>query len=65
MMARRNKTYKHPLSECPECYMDSGKRMVTETIPEKYVVVCESCGFMTKPHSTQNAATHEWNKKGR
>lgn len=64
-MNGQNRKFKHPLSECPKCYMDSGKRMVSETIPEKFYVVCESCGFMTKPHNTQNAATHEWNQKGK
>lgn len=50
------------LPECPICGMDSGKRIVREGIREDYYVVCETCGFKTKPHPTQAAASHEWAK---
>ena len=49
------------LYECRACGMDSGERMVTETLPEKFFVVCTVCGYKTRPHLTQGAATHEWN----
>ena len=47
------------LPVCPNCGMDSGKRLISDTVPEKYFVVCETCGYMTKPHPTQTAATKE------
>jgi hypothetical protein len=56
---------RHPITECPECCMDAGRRMVTDTVPEKFVVVCDVCGYRTKAHPTQAAATNEWNKKRR
>ena len=49
------------LRECRVCGMDSGERMVKEGSNEAYFVVCRSCGFQTKPHKTQSAATHAWN----
>lgn len=51
------------LPVCPNCGMDSGKRFISDTVPEKYFVVCETCGYMTKPHPTQAAATKEWMNK--
>ena len=48
------------LPVCPKCGMDSGRRVVSDGIPERYFVVCETCGYMTKPHPTQTAATKEW-----
>lgn len=53
------------LPECPVCDMDSGKRMMTENEPVNYYVVCEVCGFKTRPHPTQSAATNEWSRKKR
>lgn len=50
---------------CPKCGMDSGKRVVIEGSNEQYYVVCETCGYRTKPHPNQVAATHEWARKGR
>ena len=47
------------LPVCPKCGMNSGKRFISDTIPERYFVVCETCGYMTKPHPTQTA-TKEW-----
>ena len=49
------------LAPCRACCMYGGQRMVTETSPEKFFVVCRVCGFKTKPHKTQAAATAEWN----
>ena len=48
------------LPVCPKCRMDSGRRVVSDGVPERYFVVCETCGYMTKPHPTQTAATKEW-----
>lgn len=50
-----------PLQPCRVCDMDAGKRMVTDDVPERFFVVCEICGFKTKPHKNQSAATREWN----
>ena len=49
------------LKVCRMCGMDAGARKVTVKYPEKFYVVCENCGYKTRPHSTQNAATNEWN----
>lgn len=49
------------LKDCPVCGMDSGIRKMTVRVPESFFVVCECCGFMTKPHKSQEAATKEWN----
>lgn len=50
------------LKPCRACGMDAGARKASETIPEKYYVVCEVCGFKTRPHPTQSAASKEWNR---
>lgn len=50
-----------PLKGCPRCGMHSGKRKVSVTVPEKFFIYCESCGHLTRPHTTQSAATNEWN----
>lgn len=60
-MNYRGKYDRVELKECRVCGMDTGKRMVTETVPEKFYVVCEICAFKTKPHKSQSAATKEWN----
>ena len=49
------------LNTCRVCGMEAGERMVTETVPEKFYVVCRICGFKTRPHKGQSAATAEWN----
>lgn len=49
------------LKPCRVCDMDAAERMVTETVPEKFFVVCQICGFKTKPHKSQAHATREWN----
>ena len=53
------------LPVCPKCGMDSGDRKVLygSGTQEKYFVVCSTCGYMTKPHPTQTAATKEWMNK--
>ena len=51
------------LKHCRVCGMDSGARKVTVKSPERFYVVCESCGFKTRPHKSQAAATREWNNE--
>lgn len=51
------------LKLCRVCGMDSGVRKVTVRHPEKFYVVCEVCGYKTRPHSSQAAATREWNNE--
>ena len=51
------------LPVCPKCGMDSGKRFISDTVPERYFVVCETCGYRTKPHGSQSTATKEWSGK--
>ena len=58
-----SKRFRMTLPVCPNCGMDSGKRLISDTVPGKYFVVCETCGYMTKPHPTQTAATKEWSGK--
>ena len=59
-MSRR---FRMALPVCPKCGMDSGRRVVSDGVPERYFVVREACGYMTKPHPTQTAATKEWMNK--
>lgn len=51
---------KGELPPCRVCGMTAGKRMVSDENPERYFVVCEVCGFRTKPHPNQSAATKDW-----
>ena len=51
------------LKHCRVCGMDSGVRKVTVKVPEKFFVVCEVCGYKTRPHNTQSGATREWNNE--
>ena len=54
--------YKHaPLKPCKKCHMDAGERKVREGVNEQYFVVCTACGYRTKPHKNQSAASKEWN----
>ena len=59
-----NNNYRE-LKHCRVCGMDSGVRKVTVKIPEKFFVVCEVCGYKTRPHNTQGGATREWNNERR
>ena len=54
--------FRMELPVCPKCGMDSGDRKVLygSGAQEKYFVVCSMCGYMTKPHTSQSAATKEW-----
>ena len=60
-MNYRGKYRRQPLAPCRVCGMDAGLRMVTETVPEKFYVVCQICPYKTRAHKTQSAATLEWN----
>ena len=64
-MNKHNRYFRRKLPSCPKCTMDSGKRMVSLTNPERYFVVCEACGFQTKGHPNQSAATREWSDGSR
>ena len=61
-MNRGNRPFRTNLGPCPKCGMDSGRRMVTDTPIELYLVKCESCGYQTKPLGTQGGATRAWNQ---
>jgi hypothetical protein len=59
----RGKQRHGPLNPCPKCHMDAGQRKVREGIEEQYFVVCGACGYRTKPHKNQSAASKEWNEQ--
>lgn len=59
----RGKYNRTELKPCKCCGMDSGVRMVTETVPEKFFVVCQICPYKTRAHKSQSAATKEWNNE--
>ena len=52
----------HELNNCPKCNRFAGRRKIRNSIPEEFFVVCEVCGYKTKGHTTQHAATREWNR---
>ena len=54
---------KHKLEPCPKCRMDSGKRMQTETVPEKFFVVCQTCGYRVGPYKAGFSATQAWDRE--
>ena len=64
-MTYRGKLKRMDLPECPICGMDAGKRMMSTNEPVSYYVVYEICGFKTRPHPTQSAATKDWQSKRR
>lgn len=53
------------LEPCPVCGKFSGVRKCSTGVPEKFFVVCQSCGHKTRPHDDVRYATREWNLKGR
>lgn len=61
----KNRDYRNwmGLKHCRVCGMDSGVRKVTVKVPEKFYVVCEVCGYKTRPHPSQSGATREWNNE--
>ena len=61
-MNHSGRSFRTELGPCPKCGMDSGRRMVTDTAVELYLVRCDSCGYRTKPCKTQGAATKLWKR---
>ena len=64
-MNSENRHTTHRLEPCPRCGMDSGKRMQTETVPERFFVVCLSCGYTVGPCGSPSAASVKWDKEYR
>lgn len=64
-MNARNTPFRHPLEPCPKCNRDSGKRMQTETVPERFFIVCQSCGYRVGPCGSTSEATKKWDKEYR
>lgn len=52
---------RNPLNPCKKCHMDAGQRRVREGAEDQFFVVCSACGYCTKPHKNQSAASKEWN----
>jgi len=50
-----------PLKHCRVCGMDAGARKIKEGAEDQFFIVCEICGFKTKPHKSWSAASKEWN----
>lgn len=63
MNARGSKT-RMPLPPCLRCGMDSGRRVVSDTVPEKCFVVCDTCGCRTDGYKDMPHATRAW-KRGK
>lgn len=63
-MNAKAKKPRHKLGLCPKCGMDSGARKATDTVPERYYIVCETCGFYVGPFSNLSHATHAWESGG-
>lgn len=62
-MNYRGKCKQTELKLCRACGMDGGERMVTLKVPEQFYVQCMVCGYKTKAHKSQSAATKEWNSE--
>lgn len=63
-MSKRIRNPYDRLPECPICGMDSGVRKITDTVPEKCYVICETCGYKAGPCKSMSSAVSEW-KKGK
>lgn len=50
------------LPTCPSCEMDSGIRMMSTKEPPDFYIVCQICGFKTRPCASLSAATKDWCK---
>ena len=61
-MTYNGKTRFVELNECPRCGRYAGRRKVRLSIKEEFFVMCEVCKYITKGHTTQHAATNEWNR---
>ena len=53
------------LQPCSVCGKYAGARKVSVSWPEKFFVVCQSCGHKTRGHDSQIEATKEWNRHKR
>lgn len=62
-MNSENRHTTHKLEPCPKCGMDSGKRMQTETVPERFFIVCQSCGYRLGPYKAMCTATQQWDRR--
>lgn len=62
-MTRGDRFHRDPLPPCKCCGMCSGLRMMTDTEPQEFFVICEVCSYKTRKHPTQNAATREWSRR--
>ena len=51
------------LKVCRVCGLNAGARKVSVKHPDHFYVVCEICGYKTRPHSTVAGATREWNNE--
>lgn len=61
-MNEGNRQPRRTLGLCPRCGMDSGERMILDSVPELYVVVCRTCGCRTRLYQTKGAETRAWNR---
>lgn len=51
------------LPTCPACGMDAGfRKMNPNKEPPDFYIVCQICGFRTRPRASLSAATKEWSK---
>nr|DAM46689.1 MAG TPA: restriction alleviation protein [Caudoviricetes sp.] len=58
-MNYRGQKHLQPLPPCQHCGMDSGVRKQTEE-PDRYCVICESCGWHTAMSTEKAKATRDW-----
>lgn len=61
-MNEGNRQPRKALGLCPVCGMDSGERLILDSVPELYVVVCRTCGCRTRLYRTKGAETRAWNR---
>lgn len=64
-MTYNGKTRFHELKGCPRCSRYAGRRKVRQGAEDEFFVMCEVCRYITKGHTTQHAATREWNRNGK
>lgn len=60
-MNARNAKPRLELGRCPRCGLYSGHRMVSETVPEHWYVICDACGYQVGPYNSIGYATSRWN----
>ena len=64
-MNHSGRSFRTELGPCPRCGRDSGRRMVTDTTIELYLVQCDNCGYRTKPRKSQAGATKLWKNESK